>query len=220
VTTSKLQPVVIGPPLIGDSWEAANGCCAVNSHGQALVPIGGRLNGTERFAVDWQRPDVSAKPLVQNGVEITFKGDPSKNESYLAFNQPLIAVADGTVVRVVSGMPDIPPGTPPPIPLDQFAGNIVILDLGHGVFALYAHIKQNSVTVKVGDKVTAGSVTPATQLRRTSTSGSCGGPSRSPTTRCPGRSTTLRWSVPARPTVSSANRVRGRAPMSFHWPTA
>ncbi len=155
VTTSKAQPVLISPPVKGDGWLADNGLgeSSLNAHRNVLVPVGGRINGAERFAVDWTRVDPSAKPLVE------FRGDPLKNESYLAFDQPLLAVANGTVVSVVSDKPDITPGTiPTGIPFEQLTGNTIVLDLGNGVFALYAHMKQNSATVRVGDKVKKGQV--------------------------------------------------------------
>jgi hypothetical protein len=155
VTTSKLRPVVIGPPLASDGWVAGNGQAeeALNSHVGSVTPIGGRINGAERYAVDWIRTDPSTRPFA------SLKGDPSKNESYLAFDQPLFAVADATVVKVVSDQPDIAPGANPVgLPFDQFAGNFIMLDLGHGVFALYAHLKENSALVKVGDKVKKGQV--------------------------------------------------------------
>jgi hypothetical protein len=79
---------------------------------------------------DWVRVGPSSKPLS------VVAGDPSKNESYLAFNQPLLAIADGTVTTVVSDMPDIPPGVlPEGISFDQVIGNNIVLDIGHGVFA-------------------------------------------------------------------------------------
>jgi len=37
-----------------------------------------------------------------------FKGDPTKNESYLSFDQPLVAVADGTAVSRGSDQPNVP----------------------------------------------------------------------------------------------------------------
>jgi Peptidase family M23 len=151
VTTSKLRPIVIGPPLTGDGWSAYNGCCTLNLHGNVVLPIGGRLNGSERFAVDWIRYDPSAKPLS------TVKGDRSKNESHLAFGQPIIAVADGMVVSVTSDKPDSPPGTfPQDVPFDQLTGNMVVLDIGHGIFAAYAHMKMDSATVRTGEKVKKG----------------------------------------------------------------
>jgi hypothetical protein len=151
VTRSKLRPIVIGPPLTGDGWSAGGGCCTLNAHGNVVLPIGGHLNGSERFAVDWVRYDPSAKPLS------TVKGDPSKNESNLAFGQPVIAVANGTVVSVVSDKPESPPGAlPSGIPFDQLTGNTIILDLGHGIFATYAHMKMGSATVRVGERVKKG----------------------------------------------------------------
>jgi len=154
VTTSHDKPVVIGAPVTGDGWVAGNGLAArkLNFHRGAVVPVGGRLSGTERFAVDWIRVDPSAKPLT------AFKGDPTKNESYLSFDQPLVAVADGTVVSVVSDQPNVPPRALSRIPFAQLTGNRIIVDIGNGVFALYAHLKNNGVPVKVGEKVKKGQV--------------------------------------------------------------
>jgi hypothetical protein len=155
VRTSKLRPVVIGSPVTGDGWLASNGLArpSLNAHRNVLLPLEGRVNGGERFAVDWIRVDPSSHPLED------FTGDPSKNESYLAFDQPLLAVGAGTVTSVVSDKPDIAPGAfPEGVSLDQLVGNDVLLDLGHGVFALYAHMKQGSATVKVGDRVKKGQV--------------------------------------------------------------
>jgi murein DD-endopeptidase MepM/ murein hydrolase activator NlpD len=42
------------------------------------------------------------------------------------------------------------------ITVDNAVGNYVTLDLGHGRFALYAHLQPGSLRVKVGDNVKAG----------------------------------------------------------------
>jgi hypothetical protein len=158
VVTSTVRPVVIGPPLTGDGWLANNGCCGLNAHRNVMVPLGGRINGGERFAVDWLRVDVSAgPPLVRDGDVATVEGDADDNESYLAFGAPVIAVADATVVAVVSDQPEAPPLTIlPGLRLDQVTGNYVILDLGNSVYALYAHMKTDSAQVSVGDRVSKG----------------------------------------------------------------
>lgn len=153
VRTSGQSPVVIGPPLAGDGWVAANGCCAITSHRGATFSIGGRINATERYAIDWMRIDPSVTPLTQSS------GDETKNESYLAYDAPLLAVADGTVVAVVSDMPDEAPGQATTDALiADMAGNRVIIDIGGGNYALYAHMVPGTSTVKVGDKVTKGQV--------------------------------------------------------------
>ena len=157
VTISPASPVVIGPPVTGSGWSVSNGCCALNAHRDVILPVGGRLNAAERFAIDWVKFDLNRRPLAADGVEFTFVGDPTKNESYLAFGQPTLAVADATVVAAVGDDPDVPPRTiVPGVPFDRLIGNYVILDLGNGVFALYAHLEHNSVGVQAGDRVAKG----------------------------------------------------------------
>ncbi len=43
-----------------------------------------------------------------------------------------------------------------PITLETVAGNHIDLDLGGGVYAMYAHLQPGSLRVKVGDKVKRG----------------------------------------------------------------
>lgn len=84
----------------------------------------------------------------------TYKGDVTKNESYFAFGQPIVAAAAGKVVQVVNDIEDnVPVGKMNP---DQPAGNHVIIDHGNGEFSYYAHLQKGSVAVQVGDEVQAG----------------------------------------------------------------
>jgi hypothetical protein len=160
VTTSTKKPVVIGPPLAGADWLATNACCDYNNHRNVLLPVAGRINGAERFGIDWVRWDQSdARELLAQGMLPTFRGDPAKNEDYLAYGQPLLAVADGTVVTVASGTPDSKPGAlPQGIGLADLGGNLVIIDIGRGVYASYLHLAPGSPAVQVGDRVTRGQV--------------------------------------------------------------
>jgi len=164
VTTSADSPVVIGPPLAGADWWAGNGCCEYSPHRGAMLPMGGRINASERYAIDWFKPDRSLDAAawaaaVDAGALPTFRGDPTKNESYIAYGEPLLAVADGTIVSVVSDMPDLAPKAQPTgLEVGQFGGNLVVIDIGGGVYASYAHLAPGSPTVRVGDKVTRGQV--------------------------------------------------------------
>lgn len=152
VAASHETPVVLGPPLRGDGWVAANGCCANSSHRGAMMPVGGRLNAAERFAIDFLRVDTAAAPS-------TYEGDGTANEDYLAYGEALLAVADGTVVSVLSDVPDsTPQQSPTDLTFEQLGGSYVILDIGGGNFVYYAHMVPGSATVKVGDKVTRGQV--------------------------------------------------------------
>src|SRR5205085_2151769 len=75
------------------------------------------------------------------------------------FGADIHAVAYGPVVAVIDGLPEQVPGkSPTGLPLDQYAGNHVVQDIGGGNYALYAHMKTGSVKVKVGDRLTSGQV--------------------------------------------------------------
>jgi murein DD-endopeptidase MepM/ murein hydrolase activator NlpD len=56
-------------------------------------------------------------------------------------------------------VPNTPPGTfPENIPIEEADGNHVVLDLGDGRYALFAHLKPGSVRVRVGETVRRGQV--------------------------------------------------------------
>jgi hypothetical protein len=160
VTTSAESPVIIGPPLAGADWFAGNACCDYNNHRNVMLPVGGRVNGAERFAVDWFRWDPNGdRDRLARGELATFHGDPTVNGNYLAYGEPLLAVADGTVVSVVADTPDsVPTALPVGIALADLGGNSVIIDIGGGVYASYLHLAPGSPTVKAGDRVSRGQV--------------------------------------------------------------
>jgi len=145
-------PVIIGLPLSGKGWDAGNGCCGLTSHRGAMAAVGGRLNGSERFAIDWVRFDLADDPLR------TFHGDSSKNQDYLAYDADILDVVDGTVVSVVSDMADELPKQAPELEIDELGSNHIILDIGSGNYAFYAHLIPGSPKVRVGDHVTRGQV--------------------------------------------------------------
>jgi murein DD-endopeptidase MepM/ murein hydrolase activator NlpD len=146
------QALVLSPPLRGDGWLAANGPSNSSGHRRALIPVGGAAHIAQRFAIDWVQ-------LREDGK--TWTGDQLKNESYRAYGAEALAVADATVVAVKDGIPDNIPGATSravPITLETVGGNHVILDLGQGQYAFYAHLQPGSLRVKAGDKVKRGQV--------------------------------------------------------------
>lgn len=161
-------PVVVGPPLAGPDWVAVNACCELSPHRGAMVPLNGRINGAERYAVDWSRFDLARRPIVDfaEGTQATFTGDPTRNESYFTFDQPVLAVADATVVAVVSDLPEAAPHQFLALPVNDLGGNRIVLDLGNDVFAFYGHLKTGSPEVRVGDRVRRGQ-----EIARTGNSG-------------------------------------------------
>jgi hypothetical protein len=81
------------------------------------------------------------------------------------YGKLLYAVADARVVAAVDGLPDSPVGALPGV-LEQADGNHVGLDLGHGRFALYAHLKPHPVRVREGQRARRGDLLGLVTARR------------------------------------------------------
>lgn len=147
------KQIEIGPPLAGKGWVALNGCCDIGgAHRATGLPVNGGVYFAQRFAIDWMRLD-DAGHLV--------KGDPADVHNYADYGADVLAVADGTVVSTLNTLEDQVPGKmpdPATITLANVDGNHVVLDLGGGVFAFYAHMRKGSVTVAPGQRVKLGQV--------------------------------------------------------------
>jgi peptidase M23-like protein len=146
------EAAAIGPPLRGGVWLAANGPAAASGHRRALIPIGGVPAIAQRFAIDYVKVGDDFR---------TFSGDSLKNESYHADGNDALAVADGIVVAVKDSIPENIPGPTSravPITLETVGGNHVIIDIGDGRYAFYAHLKPGSVRVRLGERVGRGQV--------------------------------------------------------------
>ncbi len=149
-------PRVISPPVRGKNWVALNGCCDPGwAHRDAILPVNMKLNNSQRFAIDWKRT---------NDRGDFYTGDKTKNESYVDYGTPVYAVADGTVTstldNVEANVPGVLPASDPvlakKLTVDNIDGNHIIMDIGGGVYAMYAHFIQGSLLVKPGDKVKKG----------------------------------------------------------------
>jgi hypothetical protein len=143
------QPVVLGPPLEGANWVANNGCCTVSPHRGAMVALDQRLLAAERYAIDWIMADDEG--------QVVFVDDTTELESFPAYGKRVLSVADGEVVEVVEGYPDLTPGElDTSLTFEDAGGNHVIVDIGNGRYAFYAHLKPDSIEVEEGDQVTRG----------------------------------------------------------------
>jgi len=145
-------PVIIGPPLRGGGWMAANGPSnsTANEHRRAVNTVDGRARIAQRFAIDWIK-------FGENGS--LWSGDANKNAAWFGYGGEVLAVANGVVASTNDAVPDNKPDSRDvPMTLETVAGNYVILDLGGGRYAMYAHLKPGSIRVKAGDKVGRGDV--------------------------------------------------------------
>ena len=148
---SQQRPIVIGRPLRGPAWVAVNGCCeALSGHRGAIIPVNGRLQVAERFAIDFVQLDQQRR---------LYTGTGTKLSDYAYFGDDVLSVAGGRVVRTHDGEPEqTPPNTPDEVTPLNAGGNWLVVDIGGGRFAFYAHLQPHSLTVKVGDRVQRGQV--------------------------------------------------------------
>ena len=149
IKVSSQSAIVLTPPFKGDGWMNVNGCCLeVGPHRFVTNPMNGTLDPSEQFAIDWIKIDDQGK---------AFRGDGKKSEDWFCYGVEVLAVAPGVVVEAMRDLPDELPGVPPTnLKVAEIAGNHVVLDLGGGRYAMYAHFAPHSVVVHVGDHVRAG----------------------------------------------------------------
>ncbi|MGV3654654.1 MAG: M23 family metallopeptidase [Noviherbaspirillum sp.] len=143
-------PILIGPPLAGEGYIAADSCCDSTRHVRAALPINGKLRHAQRFAVDWEQVDS------QNRI---YSGPKQNLSSYHIHGKAALAVADARVASTTDGFPEQIPGEyPASIDLEEADGNSVVLDLGNGKYALYAHLQPDTIQVSAGQMVRRGQV--------------------------------------------------------------
>jgi pimeloyl-ACP methyl ester carboxylesterase len=155
-------PVVLGAPLTGAGWAALGSCCD-GPHRRALQPIDGRWRLAQRFAIDFNQLDAENRQGC---------GDLVLPISFSTFGQPVFAVADAIVAEAVDRYPDLLVGearealTP-----ENAGGNRVVLHLGDGRFAVYAHLQVGSIAVQPGGRIARGQ-----PIANVGSSGTLGGP--------------------------------------------
>ena len=153
------EPVAVAAPVAG-RWVAMNSpATKVPSHGthaygqSYAIDIVAEPKPRSRAAFAWVWPIVR------------------RNLDFPGFGEPLLAVADATVVRVADGKRDhlsrnsllgvayvlvVEGPVRDMAGAGRLLGNHVILDLENGVYALYAHAQRGSIAVRQGDRVRAG----------------------------------------------------------------
>jgi hypothetical protein len=162
VAVDRRTPVILGPPLSGAGWIALGSCCD-GPHRRALFAINGDWYLGQRFAIDFNQLDAQNRPGV---------GDPKLPTSFPTFGQPVLAVADATVAVAVDSYPDLlVDAMREDLSPQSEGGNRIVLDLGDGRFAAYAHLQAGSIKLRPGERVTRGQ-----PIAKVGSSGTSGGP--------------------------------------------
>lgn len=141
--------------------------------GTWLVGAGASFHTTHRWAV----PEEFALDIIQLGPNLrSHRGAGEAHADFFAYNAEVVAAADGTVVRVITGGQEAPPMLPRPgETLEAYHGRLgaqqaanmaaglpgligegVIIDHGNSEYSLYAHLVPGSASVRVGQTVKAG----------------------------------------------------------------
>ena len=143
------EAVVVAPPLRGAGWVVANGCCSeYTAHPGTVLPVNGAAHVAERFAIDFVQIDPLGK---------LFEGPLDQLSSYPYFGDEVLSATAGKVVGVLDNIPNTPAGAfPPAITAEKAGGNHVVVAMGGGRFAFYAHLQPGTVRVMVGQKVKVG----------------------------------------------------------------
>jgi murein DD-endopeptidase MepM/ murein hydrolase activator NlpD len=137
------SPMRLSPPVLG-TWIWRNGPGEQAPSVHTPWP-------EQRYAYDLSVVrDVAGK-------RTSFDGDANRNESFFAWDQPILAAADGTVVEVVDDVTDNPGRTANPG--GRWGRNArIVLRHGQDRFTVYLHLRKGSAVVRAGQEVKAGDV--------------------------------------------------------------
>lgn len=153
IGTTAVDPgpaTAVGVPVGDGDWIMSEGCCRDDTHHRrGFAPVNGQALVPQRFAIDFYLLDEEHR---------TWEGDPSQITSYFTYRQPIVAAAEGIVVRALDGIPNTEslPEPPPIPPIEETVGNHVVVEIAPGLYTLYGHMDPGSVRVRVGDRVEQG----------------------------------------------------------------
>jgi len=134
-TALKRAPVFTGRLPFDGVWYVASEHGFLDPHKRYLA---------EAYAYDFVQIGTNGK---------SFQRDGTRNAYYFDYGKKVLAAKDGTVVSVRTDIVENDPGK---INSNTPGGNSVVIDHGDGQFGYYAHLRPNSITLKVGAKVKAG----------------------------------------------------------------
>ena len=153
-------PIALGPPLRGGPWLCGNGLGLVSDHNYVGVSHTARMRVSQRYGCDFLKVfSTSVLEILPN---------PFPNEltpgMFYGYGEEVLAVANARVVEVRDGIPESTPQADGSVRMpvarteDTGPGNRVVLDLGGGRYAFYAHLQPGSIRVRPGDRVREGQV--------------------------------------------------------------
>jgi len=151
--------ISIGFPLKEGIWYMEGGPSATSYHRIYTMPVKTRYDSVQngfKFGLSNQRFAFDIAKVGETG--FLYKNDGHKNCDHYCYAESVIAVANGKVVGVLDSIEEnnYPSTIEKKLSKDEMTGNLVMLDIGNGIIASYAHLMPNSIRVKVGDFLQKG----------------------------------------------------------------
>jgi len=144
------SPPKLGPPVRGGPWVVIYDPSWPRGHRRVFMTVDGGARLPGRFATDWVRVDAQGRSA---------RGDADLARNALGYGEAAIAVSDATVVAIRNDFPESERvSANPKHAIDDASGNHVVLDLGGGRYAIYEHLRPDSVRVAVGQRVRRGQI--------------------------------------------------------------
>ncbi len=107
------------------------------------------FNGKHTHKAPWQH----ALDFIITDDGISFRGEGDQLDDFYCFSAPVISPAEGEVVRCYDSFTDNKPGD---VDAKNNWGNFIIIRLDSGLHLLLAHLRQDSIKVKEGERVKPG----------------------------------------------------------------
>ncbi len=140
----------LSPPLRGGPWVAVSDSRWPRGHRRVGYVVDGRLRTPGRHAIDWVRLDADGRRSPE--------GATLARQAY-SHGEDVLAVADARVAHVRDDVLErsrLDEGIDRERARREGSGNTVVLDLGDGRFAHFAHLRPGSIVVAKGDRVARG----------------------------------------------------------------
>jgi urea transporter len=131
VRNGEFNSVPLLPPFFG-AWEIYQGFDGPHTH-----------KGQWRHALDFYMTE-EGKSFSHHGANL---------DDYFCFGLPVISPVHGEVVRAYDKFPDNAPGE---VDVKNNWGNFILIRMENGLHVLLAHLRQHSIKVSEGDRVTPG----------------------------------------------------------------
>jgi len=92
---------------------------------------------------------------IVNNKKKSYKGKGKTNKDYYCFGKKILSPANGAIIEVINGVRDNKPGS-----MNRYSafGNAIIIKHRKDEISVLAHLKNGSISVRVGDKIKTGQI--------------------------------------------------------------